>query len=398
LATGVRWTGILMVVSLIAGNGQRLMVDAMKQQEEVNVRMRELQEANTLLFDLQRIARRLPASLDLPEVLRTTVQEFAAATGLSRVSVLLLEEGQRWTVAEARGASMPIDIHVSALPTAARSAIATRSTVRADPGSVALMGTPGLTLAAGIYSALIAREQMIGLLVGEEAELDTVGEQSNRDLLSITRQLNGPAAIAIDNARWFGRIRVSAADDERVRIARDLHDRIGQSLAVIGFEVDRIGRHADSDNMRLMLDGLREQVRSAVTDVRETLYDLRTDVTESQSLVTVIADFLERVELRSDLTTVLDVQASAPLPVRTGRELWHMTQEAIVNAERHAHCKHLTVTVSITPTLAAIDVADDGIGFSASSGRPDSYGLRGLRERAAALGAKFDQHRGVAPP
>ena len=60
-----------------------------------------------------------------------------------------------------------------------------------------------------------------------------------------------PAALAIDNARWFGRLRTVGADEERTRIARDLHDRIGQSLAYLAFELDRIVKTAPAAATRL---------------------------------------------------------------------------------------------------------------------------------------------------
>jgi signal transduction histidine kinase len=391
LASGVRWTGVLMVVSLLAGNGQRLVRDAMKQEEAATQRMQELQQANSLLFDLQRVARRLPSSLDLAEVLRTTVAEFSGATGYSRVSVLLLDEDKRWSVAEAIGASMPMELATTDLPTAARNALSLRTTALAEPGAHALMGTPGTELSSGAYCALVSRDRVIGMLVGECAERDTVNEVLiDKDMLSLAREFAGPAAVAIDNARWFGRIKSVAAADERVRIARDLHDRIGQSLALLGFEVDRISRRADAAPLKDELDVLRTQVRSAVSEVRETLYDLRTEVTAEESITAVLQEFLDRVHMRSHIETSLSIVSDAPLPPRIGRELWHIAQEAIVNAERHARCKSVGVTVRLTTSSAAIDVVDDGIGFESGSGRPDSYGLRGLRERAASLGARLE--------
>jgi signal transduction histidine kinase len=391
LASGVRWTGVLMVVSLIAGNGQRLVRDALKQEQAATQRMQELQQANSLLFDLQRVARRLPSSLDLSEVLRATVAEFAAATGYSRVSVLLVDEDGRWSVAEAMGASMPMELAAADLPTAARNALTLRSTALAEPGGRALMGTTGTKLAYGVYSALVSRNRVIGMLIGECADRDALAEAFvEKDIRSLAGEIAGPAAVAIDNARWFGRIRSVAADDERIRIARDLHDRIGQSLALLGFEVDRISRRADAAPLRLELDGLRVQVRAAVSEVRETLYDLRTEVTAEQSITSVLREFLERVETRSDIATSLEIASDAPLPPRIGQELWHIAQEAIVNAERHARCGSLRVDVRLTSTTAAIDVVDDGIGFDAGGARPDAFGLRGLRERAAALGARIE--------
>ena len=108
--------------------------------------------------------------------------------------------------------------------------------------------------------------------------------------------LNGfaePAALALDNARWFGRLRTVGAEEERTRIARDLHDRIGQSLAYLAFELDRIVKtDAKGEDVGGSLEQLRSDIRDVIRDVRDTLYDLRTDVSESQDVLTVLDLYL----------------------------------------------------------------------------------------------------------
>ena len=102
----------------------------------------------------------------------------------------------------------------------------------------------------------------------------------------VVHGLTEPFGIAIDNARMFLRIGTLAADEERKRIARDLHDHVGSSLAMIGFEVDRAISLAanDDDDVEPVLRELRQQVSAVVTDVRDTLYDLRTDVSDAHDL------------------------------------------------------------------------------------------------------------------
>jgi signal transduction histidine kinase len=394
LEDGIRWTGILMLVALLVGTGFRYISEAAKVQQLSSAKMAQLHEANALLYDLQRIARRLPSSLDLADVLRTTTAEFSSTMGLSRVSVLLCDEDQRtWTVAEALGTSMPMSIEGFDLPPSARTAINARTVVIGQTGEPAMLNSgDATTIRIGAYVPLVSRERLIGLLVAEsiaEEPWDAAMAGTSR-LEEVARQFAGPAAIAIDNARGFSSIRSTAADDERVRIARDLHDRVGQHLALLGFEVDRITRACDNDALKVELVGLRAQVRAAVTEVRETLYDLRTEVTQEEGIESVLESFLSRVEERSGIATVLESHDSHQLPLRVARELWHIAQEAIVNAERHAKCETINVRWVTSPTMVELDVIDDGQGFTTGAGRSDSYGLRGLRERAAAIGAHLD--------
>jgi signal transduction histidine kinase len=201
-----------------------------------------------------------------------------------------------------------------------------------------------------------------------------------------------PAALAIDNARWFARLRTVGADEERTRIARDLHDRIGQSLAYLAFELDRIQKNAGTKNESVAhaLDQLRGDVRGVIGEVRDTLYDLRTDVTEASSLPTTLEAFLNRVRDRSHLEVGLRSQESGRLPILQERELWRIAQEAIVNVERHARAHQVTVSWRTDGIAAELEIADDGVGFPVGkAGRLDSYGILGMRERAASIGATF---------
>ena len=211
------------------------------------------------------------------------------------------------------------------------------------------------------------------------------------------------AALAVDNARWFSRLRRIGADEERNRIARDLHDRVGQSLAYLAFELDRISgkageQHATTGDVAPDLQQLRDDMRQVVSEVRETLYDLRTGVSEEHSLVDTLDGFLARVHQRKGIEVAFthDVTEALPLPLQ--REMWRIAQEAITNAERHSGASRIDVRWSSSPDYALLEVADNGRGLAAANaGRPDSYGILGMRERADAIGAsiEFDSAQGA---
>src|SRR4029077_7902334 len=130
----------------------------------------------------------------------------------------------------------------------------------------------------------LARGSIIGLLSIEHADNHHF---TSRDIELLSGVVE-PAALAIDNGRWVGLVRTVRADEERTRLARDLHDRIGQSLAYLAFELDRITAGAEQLSIHGELVNLRQDVRRVVGEVRYTLYDLRTDVSESQDLVSIL--------------------------------------------------------------------------------------------------------------
>jgi signal transduction histidine kinase len=222
------------------------------------------------------------------------------------------------------------------------------------------------------------------MLAVESDESGTFGQQE----AEVVHGLSEPFGIAIDNARMFLRIRTMAADEERKRIARDLHDLVGSSLAQIGFEIDRAASVAHEEGeVEPLLKEVRRHVSAAISDVRDALYDLRTEVTDARDLCATTAELLTRVQQRSGIFTDSDMPLPVRLPLLRERDLWQIVREAILNAERHSKAKHLEVVARQTNGRVILSVRDDGVGLNAASARPDSYGLIGMRERAERLGA-----------
>lgn len=261
-----------------------------------------------------------------------------------------------------------------------------------------VLATPGVAhghravtawgLAIVVFGLLESRHNVIGMIAVEFTGTDGA---TARDV-ELLSGLVEPAGLAIDNARWFSRIRTVGADEERNRIARDLHDRIAQSLAYLGFELDRIvAADGEGEAITDALGDLRADVRSVVGEVRDTLYDLRTDVSDSQDMTATLDNFVERVQHRSRLEVVLDCEEGGRLPLRQEREMWRIAQEAVTNVERHANASLVTVRWRCDGASAELFVKDNGIGFpSGRAGRLDSYGVLGMRERASSIGASLD--------
>ncbi len=387
LLTG-QWTVELALVALLAAYARRLFGEAQDRQTLALDRMSQLTEANELLVSLHRVAQTLPASLDLVQVLASTVNRLRALIDCDVIAVLLRDEATgSWTVGASEGASLPHVLADTELP--APLAASTSSSVASLVVSLApgeSLG-PELLSRSGLYAPLRARGNLVGLLALEQHE---PGFYGRRDL----RILDGfmePAALAIDNARWFARLRTIGADEERVRIARDMHDSVGQSLAFVAFKLDRLTGMAKEPELREELDTLRTEVRGVLTEVRDTLCDLRTDVTDTRGLVETLDDFLERVRGRVDFDVTFTHHSTGRLPLIQERELWRVAHEAVSNVEHHARPRHLRVRWECDGSVARLTVADDGKGFKASSAAgAGSYGIQGMRERANAIGARLE--------
>ena len=237
----------------------------------------------------------------------------------------------------------------------------------------------------GLYESVRARGRIVGVLGVEHRQVRRYGERDVR----IMEGLGDVLALTVDNARSFRRLRTLGADEERSRIARDLHDRLGQWLSYISFELERIISTSEEGSPEL--DQLYTDVQTAIDELRETLRQLRSGVTEERRLSQVAGDLIERFNSRG--TTVATLHVTAPdahLPVRVENELLRVLQESLSNVAKHARADRVDVTWDVADGVGRLTIADDGRGFDASRGVRDSaYGLVGMRERADVVGARI---------
>ncbi|MCO5317820.1 MAG: histidine kinase [Microthrixaceae bacterium] len=388
LTTSASWGSIVIIVAVIAGYARRISGEAVRERELALDRLSRLSDANTLLFSLHRVTQTLPASLDLDDVLDSTLGRMKSLVSYDSVAVLLFDETDgRWAVARHHGLHVPRRFGATDLAPGLRRALTeSRPVYVADVPSIG--GGLNPRAGSGIYTVMPARGSVIGLIAIEHTDVDHF---SARDV-ELIEGFVAPASLAVDNARWFARLRTVGADEERTRIARDLHDRIGQSLAYLAFQLDHIvEREAAGEPVAAEIGELREDVRGVIREVRDTLYDLRTDVSDSVGLGEVLEQFVDRVSERSGLKIQIDADRNARLPLLQEREMWRVAQEALANVERHAQATAVRIVWRCDGQRALIEVTDNGVGFeSGRAGRLDSYGMLGMRERASSIGASLE--------
>jgi signal transduction histidine kinase len=389
LLRSASWSGIVLLVAIVAGYTRRISGEADRERELAIDRLGRLADANALLFSLHRVTQTLPASLDLGDVLDSTLNRMKSLIAYDSVAVLLFDEADaHWDVVRHQGMHVPGRLGPTELPSGLRRAISENGLVHIPDLSVEHGGGLSDRAGSGLYTVLAARGAIIGLLAIEHSDFEHF---TTRDQ-DLVEGFVAPAALALDNARWFARLRTVGADEERTRIARDLHDRIGQSLAYLAFELDRlVDKDEANEPVSDAIAQLRDDVRGVIREVRDTLYDLRTDVSDEQSLGQVLEQYAARVAERSDLTIQVESDKSSRLPILQEREMWRVAQEALANVERHASATAVRVVWRCDGERALIDVTDNGVGFEQGrAGRLDSYGVLGMRERAASIGASLE--------
>ncbi|MBS1837275.1 MAG: sensor histidine kinase [Actinobacteria bacterium] len=374
----------------------------------------QLAEANQLLEMLNVAARRLPDALSLRDAL-DRVRHQMSETFDARVICLMTydDASEEWVPKIADGCALRPAYPRSELPPALRQALGSSRVLLLGSDLVTVHdkvsdsdehgtdehGTDVVThpivrsSRAGMYVRLTARGETVGIL---GVEHPSQGRYDLHDAVLLAA-LAEVLALTVDNARWFGRLRTLGAQEERIRIARDLHDRLGQWLTYVSMELDRItasDHPAPADLLRL-----RSDVQAALDELRETLRQLRSGVTDQKPLAVVAGDVVARFSERADVAATLTVvhpEDRVPVPVEN--ELLRILQEALTNVDRHAGADHVDVVWDVRGGDFELVVVDDGRGFESAKGVRDSaYGLVGMRERADVIGARLliDSRPGV---
>jgi len=206
--------------------------------------------------------------------------------------------------------------------------------------------------------------------------------------LARAQALADDAALRIDTGQLFSEVRALATVEERRRLAREIHDGIAQEVASLGYVVDDLAARTTDPETRSDLATLRDELTRIVSELRLSIFDLRTDVQPASGLGAALTSYVRSVGTGSGLTVHLVLDESAyRLPIEAETELLRVAQEAITNARKHARARNLWVTCRVDPPRAFLRIADDGKGLG--SARPDSFGLEIMRERTARLGATF---------
>lgn len=383
-ALTVQWSTEMLLVAAVAGYARRFSVEVTERHHRDLDRIERLAEANTLLTSLHDVAQVLPASLDLDEALDSVVARARAFCDLRTVVVLLPEgSGGAWTVARQSGARLPDRV----LPDDFPSNLAKVGATPARARRFDLTAGDGLVhrSRSALYVPLSARGELVGLLALEH---DQPQWFSARETAVLDGFAEG-AALALDNARRFGQLRTASVAEERSRIAGELHDRVGQSLACLAFEVDVLIRQAESEGLRRGLGQLRGGLRSAIGDIRDTLSDLRTDVTEDRGLVETAEAFLARVNERSGRKTLFHYGRCQRLPLTQERVMWRILCETVNQSLRRGDCT-VEVWWACDGQCAQLEVITDVDGFDLDEGASPGSWVRALQDAAYGIGAKME--------
>jgi PAS domain S-box-containing protein len=353
--------------------------------------------------ELRRAVRRLQAATEVAiavggetdlELVLEAIVERGRALVEARALIILLREGDELFVAATAAVAGGLDPKVGMLRFSADQA----------SEEVLLGRFTGLQLGAretgrALIAPLLFRGQSLGLVVA----LDHIGDPGHFDdeHQRMLESFAASAAIGVATARSMAEERlqntIDAAEQERARWARELHDETLQSLAVLRMRLASALREESADELHDTGQEAVEQIDDEIVKLRRLITELRPASLDTIGLEAALYALAQQHQqaggIRIDCDFELPREAEErPAPLLE-TAVYRLVQEALNNVSKHSHAEQAVLRVRKLDNHFEIEVSDDGVGFEPSLVR-EGFGLVGMRERATLLGGKLKVESG----
>lgn len=182
---------------------------------------------------------------------------------------------------------------------------------------------------------------------------------------------------------------LTAQEDERKRISRELHDETGQALTSLLVSMRLLADRTTDQQQREILLGARDLAANTLRDIRNLAVELRPPVLDDLGLIAAVRKYLTQFEQRHGITVTFN-RTGDQVHDPTAMAMYRVLQESLTNIVKHAEAHHVDITMNICENHLELVISDDGKGFDVkaleSSRKENRLGLYGMRERAELLG------------
>jgi signal transduction histidine kinase len=250
----------------------------------------------------------------------------------------------------------------------------------------------GLGINAAAIAVLLLFYQMIRRSFAARAQAEAALQAANE-------QLESTVARRTEQLSVLSRHLIHVAEEEKARLARELHDEMGANLTAIGMDLSSVGDALRSSrpDLAAMLARARATLVDTVQLKRRIVEDLRPSLLDnlglSAALQSYCADYARVTGLDCDVLVEGEIDSAGPMHAIA---LFRIVQEALNNIAKYAQARNVIVHLEHDGEALALEVTDDGVGIAPDAlARSKSHGLLGMRERALLLGGKLEVARGV---
>jgi signal transduction histidine kinase len=374
-------------------------IDHARRYAGASERRDELERTVATLQATTEIARALGGETD-PEVVLKLVAKRGRALVSARALLIELIHGEQLVIAAGAG-ELPVGVigqRVALANTVAAHAMRTRRAQRLgdDLNRVRFeehgLGRFGVEAVDGIVVPLIFRGATHGVLLAVDCLRGgpTFSTEDERLLEAFATSAASAVATARSVTSERHRQRLAAAEGERSRWARELHDETLQDLNALRLGLAAAGRSEQSPTAKPVFTQSAEQLEDTIANLRALITDLRPaalDALGIKAAIETLADRNARDDLEIDISIELAYeqgQKSTRMIDELETALYRITQEALTNATKHGHATRIVIEIREDPTTVHLTVRDDGNGFDPDA-QSDGFGLLGIRERTELL-------------
>jgi signal transduction histidine kinase len=254
-------------------------------------------------------------------------------------------------------------------------------------GSIAFFALAGPIWAALIFSSTVLwpHVEFVFFLPAVLA----MGYELGEDVLRAAR-LTGELQVSEASARELSGRLINAQEDERRRIARDLHDDLSQRLALAAIEIDLLGQSPVAQEASARIQHASGAVREIATDVHRLAYELHPAKLDQLGLDTAARAWCRDLSAQSGVVIgVASASVSSQLPPHIALCAYRILQESLQNVVRHSGSRVARVEISQDAAGLRLRVSDEGRGFQADRTSGSGLGLVSMKERARLVGGTF---------
>lgn len=389
--------------------------DLARSRQEIEEFNREILRRSQELSTLNAIAASVSQSLDLQTVMEAALDKVLSLMDADAGGILLWDEA---------GAGLEYRAHRGLSP-AFVEGVARLRPGEGIAGRVAASGQPivvddiavddrvtrdvvrrsGLRSFASI--PLTAKDQIVGVMNVARRDLRRFDTRDMQLLLAIGHQVG----VAVENARLWEELKhqeharsellkkvISAQEEERERIARELHDEMAQSLTALIMGLGRLEQAVPQmpPATASLIESVKAFASRALADTRRLILDLRPPVLDDLGLVPAVRTLAEtRLEEQGITVSINAEGVDDNLPPHLKITIFRVLQEALSNCARHSQANSVRISIQSAPNQFRAVVQDDGIGFDPSrvrqrTGAATAVGLLGMKERARLLGGSLE--------
>jgi NarL family two-component system sensor histidine kinase LiaS len=229
-----------------------------------------------------------------------------------------------------------------------------------------------------------------GLMLGED-EIGRLGEQLEKVTVKWEEQVTSLQRLSNDNAQLAEKAKFSAVNEERQRLARELHDAVSQQLFAISMTATAVGRtlEKDFDKAQRQIHLIEEMASVAQSEMRALLLHLRPVHLEGKRLSEGLVELLNELQAKVPMDITWEMDHEIRLPKGIEDHLFRIVQEALSNALRHSKASMLEVKLLHRQDGIRLSIRDNGVGFNLDAKKHASYGIVSMKERVNEIGGSL---------